>query len=97
MTFKKLSDSLKDKFFRKDHLSRQLEIVKVFDIYKTEIKKLFPQDRETKPISLKNKILTVETSSSVMANELRFSEREVTDKINQILGREILKRVIYRY
>lgn len=94
---KKLADHLKAKYSRQDHLSRQLKIVKVFDIYREEIKKTFPDDRETKPVSLKNKVLTVRTDSAVMANELRFRERAILDRLNQALSKETVKRIIYRF
>lgn len=85
--FKKLSDSLKAKFGRKDYLARQLGIVKVMDVYE--------QETGIRPVSLKNKILTVKTTSSVQANELRFREHQIMDKINQ--EEELVKRIIYRF
>lgn len=87
--FKKLSESLKAKFGRKDYLSRQLEIVKIFDIYQVET--------GIRPTSLKNKILVIPTRSSVEANELRMREHEVVEKINQELGKPPIERVVYRF
>jgi len=95
--FKKLSDALKDKFSRKDDFSRQLEIVKVFDLYRQELKKLFPEEKDAKLVSLKNKILTIKTSSSVAANELRMREGGIINLINQNSQKEIIKRVVYRF
>lgn len=95
--FKKLSDALKDKFSRKDDFSRQLEIVKVFDLYRQELKKLFPEEKDVKLVSLKNKILTIKTSSSVAANELRMREGGIINLINQNSQKEIIKRVVYRF
>lgn len=85
--FKKLSESLKAKFVRKDYLSRQLGIVQVMDIYEKET--------GIRPVSLKNKILTVKAASSVQANELRFTEQQIMDKVNQ--KEELVKRIIYRF
>lgn len=93
----KLSDILGAKFSRKDELSKQLQIVKVFDLYREEIKKIFPQEIDIKPLSLKNKILTVEVPSSVVANELRMREEGAVNKICRELGKEIIKRIIYRF
>ncbi len=95
--FKKLGDTLKAKFSRQDALSRQLEIVKVFDLYKAEITKLFPSDQETRPQSLRNKILSIKATGSVMANELRLQEAVIIKKINQELGKEVIKRIVYRF
>lgn len=95
--FRKLSDHLNAKYSRKDNLSRQLEIVTVFDAYKEEIKKRFPPGTGTRPISLRNKILTVETSSAVMANELRLAEGQILEKINTAASKESVKRIRYRF
>lgn len=95
--FKKLSDSLRTKYNRKDELSRQLEIVRIFDIYRKELKKIFPQNREAKPVSLKNQILTVQTKSSVAANELRLKESRIIEKINQETGKEVIRKILYRF
>lgn len=95
--FKKLSDELNKKFFRKDDLAKQLEIIRVFDIYKKAIKNLLPRAKQISPISLKNRILTVQTPGSVAANELRFHERQVLEKINAAFERPVLRRIIYRF
>ena len=94
--FNKLSNLLHSKLSRKDDFSKQLEIVKVFDIYKTELTKNLPRE-SAHPISLKNGILTVAVKSSVQANELRFWEKVFMDKINTALGKEAVKRIIYRF
>lgn len=95
--FKKLSDALKDKFSRKDDLSKQLEIVKIFDLYRGEIRKFFPKEEDFELVSLKNNILTVRTSSSVLASELRMRENDLIKNINNKLGKEALKRIVYRF
>lgn len=95
--FNKLSNILRVKFARKDGLSRQLEIVRVFDIYRQEIKKIFPNEENIKLISLRNKILNIGVSSSVLASELRMRQQEVVEKINSALGAEKINRIIYRF
>lgn len=95
--FKKLSETLKDKYSRKDELSKNLQIVKVFDIYKKELKEVFGEGDDAKPISLRNKTLTVQATSSVVANELRLREHEIIKKINSGAGTEAIKRIIYRF
>ena len=92
----RLGKIIRTKFSRQDDLSRQLEIVKVFDLYKEEIKKFFPKDSGVIPLSLKNKILRVEAQNSVQASELRFHETEILQTINEKFGREILIKIIYR-
>lgn len=95
--FSKLSNHLQAKFSKKDDLARQLLIVKVFDIYKQETKKQFPQEAAIIPIQLKNKILTIRVLNSVLASELRFGEREIISRINRTLGKEVVKRILYRF
>jgi predicted nucleic acid-binding Zn ribbon protein len=93
----KLVNILSDKFRRKDELSKQLQIVKVLDLYKLELSKLHPLDREIRPLSLKNGVLTVKAPSSVAAHQLRLHEAEWLAKINHNLGGTIVKRVSYRF
>lgn len=95
--FNELSKLLGSKFGRKDELSRQLLIVKVFDIYRSELSQVFPDGKDTNPIILKNKILTVQTSSSSAANELRFHEEKMIARINQEVGPGTIKKILYRF
>lgn len=93
---RRLSNILQSKFQRKDDLSQQLEIVRVFDVFKSEVGKIFPK-QTPQPLSLKNKTLTVQVSSSAQANELRLREPNMISKINANLGKEVLKKIIYRF
>ena len=95
--FEKLSNFLGSKFARKDDLSKQLEIVNVFDIYREEVKKNLPQNEGVNPISLRNKVLTVEVPSSVAASELRLREGSILEEINSKLRKEAVERIIYQF
>ena len=92
---RKLSNILQAKFAHKDDLSKQLEIVKVFDIFKAEIGKIFHKNIP-QPISLKNKTLTVQVGSSAQGSELRLRGDAIAAKINKELDKEVVKRVVYR-
>lgn len=92
----KLGGILGAKFSRKDDLSRQLEIVKVFDLYRQELEKFLP-DLDVELVSLKNKTLKVRVTSPVMANELRMREGEILRQINKSFGRDVVGRVAYRF
>ena len=81
---------------RKDDLSKQLEIVKVFDLFKEELKNLFPKEG-VNLISLKNKTLKVQVSSSSYASELRLHEKDIIKKINDIFGKQVITRTVYRF
>ena len=90
----KLSKLLADKFQQGDNFSKQLKIIKVFDLFREEIKILEFEPIEI--ISLKNKTLTVKVESSVAANELRLRESRIIETINRELG-DVLRKVIYRF
>ncbi|KKW23485.1 MAG: hypothetical protein UY65_C0002G0010 [Parcubacteria group bacterium GW2011_GWA2_51_12] len=93
---KSLSDSLSEKFSRKDDLSRQLWIVKVFDLYRKELARIFGSVIG-EPRILKQGVLHVDTSSPSAASELRLREREIIDAINTQLKKPELKKITYRF
>jgi hypothetical protein len=95
--FKKISDTIRGKYARKDELSRHLLIVRVFDIFKKETAEIFGEDVGAQPATLRNKILRVKTNSSVLANELRFHDQKILEKINSALGSQVVEKIIYRF
>ncbi len=94
--FSSLSKILKDKFSRKDDLSKQIEIVKVFDIYRAEVINLYPEENIS-VVSLKDKTLLIQVDSSVLASELRLRETNIIHKINAVMSKQILEKIIYRF
>lgn len=94
--FKSLAKLLHDRFARQSDLSHQVEIVKVFDLYRQEISRLFPED-EVVAVSLKNGTLLVRLTNSLLASELRLREGPVISKINTVIGKEAIKKVVYRF
>lgn len=95
--FDKLSHIFDGKFKPQDELSRHLEIVKVFDLYKQELTKLFPAQNLPQLVSLKNGQLLIRTKSPAQAASLRLREAEATAAVNRKLGRQIIRRVVYRF
>ncbi|MDP3993693.1 MAG: DUF721 domain-containing protein [Candidatus Doudnabacteria bacterium] len=93
--FEKLSNFLSAQFGRKD-LQKQLEIVRVFDVYLSQIKNL-PQAEGARPLSLRNKILTIAVPSAVAAGDLRLRESQMIEQINSTLGEEVVRRIVYRF
>ena len=92
--FKSLSKIIFSKFSKKSDLSHQLEIVKVFDLYREQLRDL--PGGAPSPVSLKDQVLVVQVDSSVQASELRLREAMVIDKVNSQMGKEVLKKIIYR-
>ncbi|OGE75740.1 MAG: hypothetical protein A3C85_04525 [Candidatus Doudnabacteria bacterium RIFCSPHIGHO2_02_FULL_48_21] len=91
-----LSNILRDKFSRKDDLSKQIEIVKVFDLYRAELQKL-SLEKDATAVSLKSKTLLVQLTNSVVASELRLREMNMVAKVNANMGKDVIKRVVYRF
>lgn len=91
-----LSEELKKRLKRKDSLAKGLEITRVFAIFEGETSRLLPGEKII-PKSLKNKTLIVEISSAVVASELHLHERILLNTINTFFGKEVVKKVIYRY
>jgi len=94
--FKSLSNILSAKFSRNDDLSRQVEIAKVLDLCRGEIKKLFPEE-EIEVVSLKNKTVLILVSSPALASELRLRESSLITAVNTALHKQVIKRIIYRF
>lgn len=95
--FKQIGKILVAKLGRQDELGKQLEIVKVFDLYRKQLDDLPAQIRDAEPVSLQNKILTVRARSSSHASELRLREQDILQNINHSLGKEMVRRVIYKH
>ena len=93
----KLEHILKGKYTRKDDLSRQIEIAQVLDAVREQIKKTLPNSEGIIVVSLKNKVLSIHTPSSVVASELRMYSQEIIHELNRAFGKEMVSRVIYRF
>ena len=50
----------------------------------------------TKKVTLKNKILFVEISSSVVKNELFMMREEICRKLNERAGEEMVEKIIFK-
>ena len=94
--FSSLSKILSSKFGRNDDLSRQVEIAKVLDLCRGEIKKLFPEEEIT-VVSLKNKTVLILVSSPALASELRLRESSIITAVNTALHKQVIKRIVYRF
>ncbi|OGE84367.1 MAG: hypothetical protein A2846_01940 [Candidatus Doudnabacteria bacterium RIFCSPHIGHO2_01_FULL_49_9] len=94
--FNKLSSILSSKFSKKDDLSRQVEIARVLDLCRGELKKIFPEE-EIEVVSLKDMTLLIRLQNSNLASELRLREYDFIKNINTQIGKESLRRVIYRF
>ena len=49
--------------------------------------------KNTHPLMIKNGILTVLTASSVWAQELRYTKKEIIKKLNEKIGEEVVRDI----
>jgi predicted nucleic acid-binding Zn ribbon protein len=52
--------------------------------------------KNASPVELKGKILVVNVAGSVWLQELRFSNRDIIEKINSVLENSLLEDIQYR-
>jgi len=50
----------------------------------------------TKAISARDGILTVKTTSPIVSNELSLKELEILDKINNLIGEKLIKKIVFK-
>lgn len=88
-----LSDILKE-YVKSTHIERKLKEVDVVQSWENLLGKTIAH--YTQNIYIRNKILYVEISSSVVKNELFMMREEICRKINENAGDEIIKRIIFK-
>lgn len=74
-------------------ISRQVEAVKVCDLWEKAICEIFgPQVKEkSQAMHFKNGVLTVAVLNPVLAQEFRFKEEEIREKLNS--GRNLVRKI----
>lgn len=82
------------KSIAKAGISKQIEAVKVCDLWEKKICEIFgPQVAEkSQAIQLKNGVLTVAVLSPVLAQEFRFKEDEIKKELNRG-GSEYVRKI----
>lgn len=95
--FRKLSDSISEKFSRKDDLGKQVEIVRVFDAYKELAGKFLKKSQIPQPLKLQRQVLTIAISSPSEASELRLHDADIVNQINKKFGKEVVRRIAYKF
>ena len=51
---------------------------------------------QIKAVSFVNGILTIQTGSSVISQEIKLKEDEIKDEVNGILGEKVIQRLMFR-
>lgn len=88
-----LSEVLKD-FKKATQIERKLKEVDVVQSWEKLLGKTIAH--YTKNIYIRNKVLYVEISSSVVKNELFMMREEIKRKINEKEGEEIIRTIIFK-
>ncbi len=88
-----LSEVLKE-YIKSTHIDRKLKEVDVVESWEKLLGKTIAH--YTRNIYIRNKILYVEISSSVVKNELFMMREEICRKINENAGEEIVRRLIFK-
>jgi len=88
-----LSDIIKE-YVKATHIERKLKEVDVVESWENLLGKTIA--KYTRNIYIRNKVLYVEISSSVVKNELFMMREEIKRKINEKEGEEIIRTIIFK-
>jgi predicted nucleic acid-binding Zn ribbon protein len=89
--------SLLPKSIKRSGLGRAVEAAQVLKEYETILKEILPARAmdKIKPLYVKDRVLTVASLSSVIAQELGFKEAELVRKINAVFGQNVIEKIRY--
>ncbi len=88
-----LSEVLKE-YVEQNRIDRKLKEIDVVEGWEQLLGKTIAH--YTKNIFIRNKVLYVEISSSVVKNELFLMREEICRRINENAGEEIIRRIIFK-
>ena len=92
-----------DNFFTSiKELLVQINEVLPFDLKDGEIWKLWKNvvgdytALHTRPVGIRDRVLTVWVSSPIWLQELRYKEKEIITKLNEMLERDAVEKIIFQ-
>jgi hypothetical protein len=88
-----LSSVLKS-YVRENNLERKLNELDLIKSWEVVMGKTVM--RYTGKLSIQNSILFVETTSPVVRNELLMMKEEIRVRLNEVVGEELIKQIIFR-
>jgi len=89
----KLSDVLKS-YVQENNLERKLSELDLIKSWETVMGKTIT--RYTKNLSIRNETLFVETTSPVVRTELLMMKEEIRVRLNEVVGAELVKTIVFR-
>lgn len=89
----KLSDLLKS-FVDENKLNKGLNEVKIRDVWNNQMGPAI--EKYTTQIKLKNNVLYVQLSSSVLREELSYGKEKIIRIMNEEMGEEVINKLVLR-
>ena len=89
----KLSDVLKS-YVQENNLERKVSELDLIKSWESVIGKAVA--RYTQNLHIRNETLFVETTSPVVRNELQIMKEEIRMRLNEIVGAEIVKTIVFK-
>ena len=89
----KLSDVLKS-YVHENNLERKLSELDLIKSWEAVMGKTIT--RYTRNLYIRNDTLFVETTSPVVRNELLMMKEEIRSRLNEVVGTEIVKTIVFR-
>jgi len=89
--------SLLNKNIRQAGLGKQVEAVNIVELFNQLAPALLGQKiaRQARAIHIRNSILTIQCSSSLVMQELHYREYKIIKILNDKLGRDSVKKIRY--
>ena len=75
--------------------SREIVAVSVFNAVNKVLEEDFSQNL-IKPLTFKEGVLSLKTSNPIISQEIQSRNQEFIDRINQELGDEMVRRIVFR-
>lgn len=89
----KLSDVLKS-YVQENNLERKLSELDLIKSWESVIGKAVA--RYTQNLHIRNETLFVETTSPVVRNELLMMKEEIRVRLNEVVGSEVVKTIVFK-
>ncbi|HNX54164.1 MAG TPA: DUF721 domain-containing protein [Prolixibacteraceae bacterium] len=89
----KLSDVLKN-YVQENNLERKLTEIDLIKSWEMVMGKTVA--RYTRNLYIRNETLFVDTSSPIVRNELLMMKEEIRLRLNEVVGSEIVKTIVFR-
>jgi len=89
--------SLLNRNIKQAGLNKQVDAINIIDIFNKFAPSFLPEKiaRQVQAIYIREKILTLQCSSSLIMQELRYRDRYIIKILNQKAGREVVEKIRY--